>query len=62
MQIGAAIVENNMAVSQKRKSRAALWFANSTPEFMSKEDENTNCERYMHPKIHCSIIYNSQDM
>ena len=27
-----------------------------------QEDENTNSERYMHANIHCSIIYNSQDV
>ena len=24
--------------------------------------ENRNFKRYMHPNVHCSIIYNSQDM
>ena len=27
-----------------------------------KENENTNLKRYMHLNVHCSIIYNSQDM
>ena len=27
-----------------------------------KKDKNTNWKRYMHPNVHCSIIYNSQDM
>ena len=28
----------------------------------SKENENTNLKRYMHPSVHSSIIYNNQDM
>ena len=30
--------------------------------YLSKENKNTNWKRYMHPSVHCSIIYNSQDM
>ena len=26
-----------------------------------KEMKNTNLKRYMHPYVHCGIIYNSQD-
>ena len=26
-----------------------------------KKKENTNLERYMHPRVHSSTIYNSQD-
>ena len=29
--------------------------------YLSKENENTNLKRYMHPYIYCSIIYNTQD-
>ena len=35
---------------------------NKTSIKTSKEKENTNLKRYMHPKVHSSIIYNSQDM
>ena len=27
-----------------------------------QETENTNSKRYMHPNVHCSAVYNSQDM
>ena len=33
---------------------------NPTPGHMS--GENRNSKRYMHPNVHCSTIYNSQDM
>ena len=29
---------------------------------LSKEIQNTNLRRYMHPYVHHSIIYNSQNM
>ena len=28
----------------------------------TKENENTNLKRYIHPSVHSSIIYNSQDI
>ena len=30
--------------------------------FIPQKTKNTNLKRYLHPHIHCSIIYNSQDM
>ena len=27
-----------------------------------QKDENSNLKRYMHPSVHSSTIYNSQDM
>ena len=44
------------------KNRTSAWSSNSTSGYLSKEIENTNSERYMHPHVHCSVIYNSQDM
>ena len=62
MWIGAATVENSMGVTKKIKSRTTIWSNNSTSGYLSKENKNTNLKRYMHPSVHCSIIYNSQDM
>ena len=28
----------------------------------ARKDENSNLKRYMHPNIHSSTIYDSQDM
>ena len=36
--------------------------SNFTSGYLSEENENTNLKRYMHPYIHCSIIYNRQNM
>ena len=30
--------------------------------YLSKENKNTDFKRYMHPYIHCSFVYNSQDI
>lgn len=38
------------------------WSSSSTSGYLSQENENTNSERYMHPHIPCSIVYNGQDM
>ena len=31
-------------------------------QFLSRKKKNINSKRYMHPKVHSSPIYNSQDM
>ena len=36
--------------------------SNSTLGYEFKENKNTNLKRYVHPLVHRSIIYNSQDM
>ena len=35
---------------------------NPTPGHISRKGENFNLKRYMHPNVHSSTIYNSQDM
>ena len=55
-------MENSMDFLQKIKTRTALWSSNSTSEYLSEENENTNLKRYMQPNSHHSIIDNSQDM
>ena len=51
-----------MEVSQKIKKKTTIWFSKSTSGYLSKENENMNSERYMHPRAHYRIIYDSQDM
>ena len=46
----------------KTKNRATLWSSNPTPRHISGKDENSNSKRYIHPNVHNSSIYNSQDM
>ena len=46
--------------SLKTKNRATIWSSYPTPGHIS--EENHNSKQYMHPSVHCSMIYNSQDM
>ena len=57
MQTCASTVGNSMESSSKNKNRTIL---RSITGYLSKEHENTNSKEYMHPYVHCSIIYNSQ--
>ena len=45
--IGAATMENSMAVPQKIKSRTIIQSSNFTSGCLSKENENTNLKRYV---------------
>ena len=47
MQIGAVTVESSMEIPQKIKNGSASF---------------TNLKEHKHPYVHCSIIYNHQDM
>ena len=51
-----------MEVPQKTKSRTAIQSSNSTPRYIVGKNENTSLKRCMHPNVHSSTIYNSQDM
>ena len=46
--------------SSKVRNKTTLWPSHSTSAYISKEIQNTNSERYMHPYVYCSVIYNSQ--
>ena len=66
MQIGAATVENSMRFPKKLKPELpydpAIPLLGIYLEKKPKQTRNTNSKRYMHPSVHCSTIYNSQDM
>ena len=49
-------------VSSKKtlKNRTIIWSSNPTPGCLS--GENHNLKIYMHPNVHCSTTYNSQDI
>ena len=53
---------NSIEIPQKIKNKTAIWFSNSTFEYLPEENKNTNEKRYAHSNVHCSIIYNNQDM
>ena len=60
MSTGAATMENSMEVPQKTKTRVAIGSSNPTPGHISRQ--NYNLKRYMHPYVHSSTMYKSQDM
>ena len=62
MQIGAVTVESSKELPQKIKNGTALLPSDSTSESLSKEVQNINSKEYKHPYVHCSIVYNSQDL
>ena len=37
-------------------------FISSASGYVSKESKNIYLKRHMHPHVHCSMIYNSQDI
>ena len=55
-------MKNCIEIPQKIKNIITIQSNNFTSEFLSEENENTNLKIYMHPYVHCSITYNSQDM
>ena len=51
-----------MNISQKTKNRPIVRPNNSTPGYIPEGNKNTTLKRYLHPNVHSSIVYNSQDM
>ena len=49
-------MENGMEVPQKIKNWITIWTSNSTSEHLSKENENTNLKRYMHPVFIAALL------
>ena len=49
-------MENSMVVPQKTRNRTTLLPSNSTPEYISEKNENSNSKRYMHPNVHSSLF------
>ena len=54
--------KDSMEVPQKIKNGTALWPSDSTSGSLSKETQNTNLKERKYPYVHCSVIYNSQDL
>ena len=62
MQTGAATVESSMEIPQKIKNVFVFWPSDSTSGNIYKGTQNTNLKEHKHPHVHCSVIYNHQDM
>ena len=59
MQTGAATVESSMEIP---KNGSAFYPSTPTSGNISKGTQNTNLKEHKHFYVHCSIIYNRQDM
>ena len=51
-----------MVVPQKIKNRTTISSGNFTPGFLSEGNKITILKRHLHPHVHCSIVYNNQDL
>ena len=45
---------------QRTKNEATIYISNSISGNTFKGNETNNSERYLHPHVHDSIIYNTQ--
>ena len=45
-----------MKVPQKTENRTTVWSSNSTPGYVSEENENTNLQRYMTPMFTVELL------
>lgn len=62
MQISATTVESSMELPQKIKNGTALSLSDFTSGNIYRETLNTHLKKYMHAYVHCSLVYNSQDL
>ena len=62
MQIGAATVESSMEILQTIKHGSAFPPSDPTPGDISEGTPNTNSKEHKYICVHCSVIYNDQDM
>ena len=52
----------SMEILQRIKNWASIWSSTLIFAYLPNENKNTNWKRYVYPDIHCSTIYNSQDV
>ena len=62
MQTGATTVEISMEIDQKVKNGSSFGPSDPTTGCIHNGNQNTNSKEHKHPYVHCSIIYNHQDM
>ena len=53
-------MENSLEIPQKTKTRITIVSSTPTPGHLSRE--NHDLKRYLYANVHCSTIYNGQDM
>ena len=56
------MMESSMEVPQQIRNGTTVSPNNSASRYLSEEKKVTILKRYLNSCIHCSIIYNNQDM
>ena len=62
MQIGAATMEGSMEIPQKIKYGSPFDLKSHFWEYIPKGTQNTNSKEHKNTSVHCSVIYNCQDI
>ena len=62
MQTGAATLESSMEIPQNIKNGTASGPSNPASGNTSKNHWNTNSKVYIYLYVHCSTVYNNQDL
>ena len=60
MQTSTAAMENSVEISEKTGNRTAIWPSNPTSGYTHQG--NQIWKRHVHPNVHHSTVYHSQDM
>ena len=60
MQTGTATMENRVEITLKTGNRTAIRPRNPTAGHTHQGNQNR--KRHVYPSVHCSTVYNSQDM
>ena len=58
----ALLVRKRTGVPQKIENGSAFWNSDPISGNISEVTQNYNSEEHKHPYVHCSIIYNCQDV
>ena len=56
----APIMDNSMEILQNTRNKSTIWPSNPTTGHIPWESHNS--KGHMYPNVHCSTIYNSQEM
>ena len=55
--IRAVTMQNSVKVPQKTKSRTTTWSSNSSPEYISEDNENTSLKGYVHSLLFIVALF-----
>ena len=61
MRVGAATMENSMAVPHRIRDGAAMWSSASISEYVSERNKLTVLRGYLHLHVHCGVVYGNHD-